>query len=55
MGKEHLVPQTLVLVERGEWGARVWPLAAHDDAGAVPIASQLDHPGQFGDLGAGTE
>jgi hypothetical protein len=55
VGQEHLVPQSLVLVEQGELGAGVWPLAAHDDAGAVRIAGQLDHPGQLGDLGAGTE
>ncbi|MGW0754513.1 hypothetical protein [Streptomyces sp. NPDC002587] len=49
------MPQILVLVEQGELGAGTWPLAAHDDAGAGRIAGQLDHPGQLGDLGAGTE
>lgn len=55
VGEEHLVPQALVLVEQGQLGAGVWSLAAHDDARAGRIAGQLDHPGQLGDLGAGTE
>ena len=55
VGEKHLVPQALVLVEQGQLGAGARSPAAHDDARAGRIAGQLDHPGQLGALGAGTE
>lgn len=49
------MPQALVLVEQGRLGSGVWPLPAHDDAGAGRIAVQVDHAGQLGHLGAITQ
>lgn len=37
--------QALVLIEQGQLGSGVRPLAAHDDAGAGRIAGQVDHAG----------
>jgi hypothetical protein len=53
VGEEDLVAHALVLVEQGQLGAGVGPLAADDDPGAVRVPGEVDQAGQFGDLGAG--
>lgn len=55
VGEEHLMPQALVLIEQGELGSGVRPLAAHDDAGTGRAAVQINHAGQLGDLRAVTQ
>lgn len=52
IGKDYLVPQALVVVEQGQLGAGVRSFAPHGDAGADRVTGEVDHAGQFGDLGA---
>ncbi|MFJ5117222.1 hypothetical protein [Kitasatospora sp. NPDC088548] len=44
-----------VQVEERELGAGVGAFAPHDGPGAVRVAGEVDHAGQFGDLGPGAE
>lgn len=55
VGEEHLMPQALVLVEQGQLGSGVRPLPAHDAAGAVRKAGQIDHASQLGHFGSITQ
>lgn len=52
VGEEDLVPQALVAVEQGQLGAGVRAFAPPGDAGAGRVTGEVDHAGQFGDLGA---
>ncbi|MGW6681180.1 hypothetical protein ACWGBO_14990 [[Kitasatospora] papulosa] len=47
--------QALVLIEQGQLGPEVRPLAAHNDAGAGRVAVHIDYAGQLGDLSGVTE
>ncbi len=55
VGEEDLVAHALVLVEQGQLGPGVGPLAAHDHAGAVGVAGEVDQAGQLCDLGPGAQ